>query len=62
MKLFLVPFFRTNHIQHLLYPLESVLDDSIGCAVWFASRGCGILGNTEQVGKAYRSTAKVTEF
>ncbi|XP_063412900.1 asparagine synthetase domain-containing protein 1-like isoform X2 [Mytilus trossulus] len=50
---------RTNHIQHLLYPLESVLDDSIGCAVWFASRGCGILGNTEQVGKAYRSTAKV---
>lgn len=50
---------RSNHIQHLLYPLETVLDDSIGCAVWFASRGCGILGNTEQAGKAYRSTAKV---
>ena len=51
--------FRFNHIQHLLYPLETVLDDSIGCAIWFAARGCGILGNTEQIGKPYKSTAKV---
>ena len=25
--------------RHLLYPLETVLDDSIGCALWFAGRG-----------------------
>jgi len=47
---------RKNNIQPLLYPLNTVLDDSIGCAIWFAARGQGKLslspgsgGNQEQV-------------
>lgn len=31
---------RKNHISDLIYPLQTVLDDSLGCALWFASRGC----------------------
>ncbi|XP_062578607.1 asparagine synthetase domain-containing protein 1-like [Saccostrea cucullata] len=50
---------RAEHIRHLVYPLETVLDDSIGCAVWFAARGEGILGNGEHVGIPYKSSAKV---
>lgn len=34
---------RTRHISHLVSPLNSVLDDSIGCALWFAARGRGHL-------------------
>ncbi|MGH0116205.1 UNVERIFIED_CONTAM: hypothetical protein FKN15_000132 [Acipenser sinensis] len=49
---------RQKTISHLVYPLETVLDDSIGCAVWFASRGTGAaLLNNEM--KEYTSTAKV---
>ncbi len=33
---------RENRIKHLLYPHQTVLDDSIGCALWFASRGKGV--------------------
>ncbi|XP_036320023.1 asparagine synthetase domain-containing protein CG17486-like [Rhagoletis pomonella] len=44
-----------NHIKHLLYPLNTVLDESIGCAFWFASRGKGICS-----GKEYISTARVS--
>ncbi|XP_067677587.1 asparagine synthetase domain-containing protein 1-like isoform X2 [Haliotis asinina] len=51
--------FRSQHVRHLLYPLTSVLDDSIGCAVWFAARGQGILGNGDCEGQEYRSDAKV---
>ncbi|XP_017467008.1 PREDICTED: asparagine synthetase domain-containing protein CG17486-like [Rhagoletis zephyria] len=43
-----------NHIKHLLYPLNTVLDESIGCAFWFASRGKGICS-----GKEYISTARI---
>ncbi|XP_061192721.1 asparagine synthetase domain-containing protein 1-like [Saccostrea echinata] len=50
---------RSEHIRHLVYPLETVLDDSIGCAVWFAARGEGILGNGEHAGMPYKSSAKV---
>jgi len=32
---------RDGVIRHLLYPHQTVLDDSIGCALWFASRGKG---------------------
>jgi len=32
---------RSSHIKHLLHPLHTVLDDSIGCAIWFAARGRG---------------------
>ena len=34
---------RITRILHLIQPLDTVLDDSIGCAVWFASRGAGWL-------------------
>ncbi|XP_047122834.1 asparagine synthetase domain-containing protein 1 isoform X1 [Hydra vulgaris] len=34
---------RKNKIADLVYPLDSVLDDSIGCALWFAARGIGKL-------------------
>ncbi|XP_060533434.1 asparagine synthetase domain-containing protein CG17486 [Cylas formicarius] len=30
---------RNMHIADLVYPLNTVLDDSLGCALWFASRG-----------------------
>lgn len=32
---------RARIIRHLVAPLASVLDDSIGCALWFAGRGQG---------------------
>ena len=34
---------REEHFRHLVHPLRSVLDDSIGCALWFAARGEGLL-------------------
>lgn len=49
---------RRTRICHLVQPLETVLDDSIGCAVWFASRGTGWLVTQEKV-KSYQSGAKV---
>lgn len=30
---------RRDRISDLIYPLNSILDDSLGCALWFASRG-----------------------
>ena len=48
--------YRTQHISHLIYPLNTVLDDSIGCALWFAARGNGSLYST---GTAYESQCKV---
>ncbi|CAH1163744.1 unnamed protein product [Phaedon cochleariae] len=30
---------RSDHIADLIYPLKTILDDSLGCALWFASRG-----------------------
>ncbi|KAJ8305594.1 hypothetical protein KUTeg_016139 [Tegillarca granosa] len=50
---------RSDHVRHLVYPLDTVLDDSIGCAVWFAARGEGILGNGDHIGQPYKSRAKV---
>lgn len=29
---------RSNHITHLIHPLKTILDDSLGCALWFASQ------------------------
>uniref|UniRef100_A0A8C4TTN7 Asparagine synthetase domain-containing protein 1 n=1 Tax=Erpetoichthys calabaricus TaxID=27687 RepID=A0A8C4TTN7_ERPCA len=49
---------REKHICHLVYPLETVLDDSIGCALWFAARGRGTIcanGTSEP----YTSRARV---
>ncbi|CAL4097567.1 unnamed protein product [Meganyctiphanes norvegica] len=45
---------RISVIQHLIAPLGSVLDDSIGCALWFAGRGKG-----ECNGLPYESPARV---
>lgn len=50
--------FRRTRICHLVQPLDTVLDDSIGCAVWFASRGIGWLVTQDEV-KSYQSNAKV---
>ncbi|XP_023288091.1 asparagine synthetase domain-containing protein 1 isoform X2 [Orussus abietinus] len=33
--------YRSSRISDLVYPLRTVLDESLGCAVWFASRGKG---------------------
>ncbi|XP_057275762.1 asparagine synthetase domain-containing protein 1 [Pezoporus wallicus] len=49
---------RQQRINHLIYPLNTVLDDSIGCAIWFASRGEGFISNQGEL-KPYRSPAKV---
>lgn len=49
---------RSTRICHLIQPLDTVLDDSIGCAVWFASRGVGWLVTQDEV-KLYQSSAKV---
>ncbi|KAG8442008.1 hypothetical protein GDO86_010976 [Hymenochirus boettgeri] len=49
---------RNVSISHLVQPLGTVLDDSIGCAVWFASRGRGLLNINEKM-TPYISTAKV---
>ncbi|NWH75599.1 ASND1 protein, partial [Piaya cayana] len=49
---------RQQHINHLIYPLDTVLDDSIGCAIWFASRGEGFINNQGEL-IPYKSPAKV---
>ncbi|XP_017356214.1 asparagine synthetase domain-containing protein 1 [Cebus imitator] len=49
---------RRTRICHLIWPLDTVLDDSIGSAVWFASRGIGQLVAQDGV-KSYQSNAKV---
>ncbi|XP_022105426.1 asparagine synthetase domain-containing protein 1-like isoform X2 [Acanthaster planci] len=51
---------RGERVSDLIYPLQSVMDDSIGCAIWFAARGQGLL--TTETGIAqqpYESPAKV---
>jgi len=40
----------------LILPLTTVLDDSIGCALWFAARGKGLLD-----GMPYTTTARVSK-
>lgn len=49
---------RAKSICHLVHPLGTVLDDSIGCAVWFAARGSGLVSEGIQQ-KQHSSTAKV---
>ncbi|XP_046387904.1 asparagine synthetase domain-containing protein 1 isoform X2 [Ischnura elegans] len=34
---------RQDFISDLIHPLKTVLDDSLGCAMWFAARGFGTL-------------------
>ncbi|XP_072468742.1 asparagine synthetase domain-containing protein 1 [Notamacropus eugenii] len=49
---------RQHRISQLVQPLDTVLDDSIGCAVWFASRGVGCATKEDEM-KPYQSSAKV---
>ncbi|XP_071777775.2 asparagine synthetase domain-containing protein 1 [Centroberyx gerrardi] len=49
---------RQERICHLVHPLETVLDDSIGCAVWFAARGAGFITEDDDQ-KLFTSSAKV---
>uniref|UniRef100_A0A1A7WPW6 Asparagine synthetase domain-containing protein 1 n=1 Tax=Iconisemion striatum TaxID=60296 RepID=A0A1A7WPW6_9TELE len=49
---------RQERICHLVHPLETVLDDSIGCAVWFAARGRGVIQEVEGQ-RPFTSSAKV---
>ena len=53
---------RRERVSHLVYPLCTVLDDSIGCALWFAARGEGVLYHdspTSSPDVCYRSQARV---
>lgn len=43
-------------ITNLIYPLNTILDESLGCALWFASRGRGTLNGTTEM---YTSPARV---
>lgn len=52
---------REERICHLVYPLDTVLDDSIGCAVWFAARGAGIIMEDGDQ-RAFTSSAKVENY
>ncbi|UYV83824.1 ASNSD1 [Cordylochernes scorpioides] len=46
--------FRDKYIKELLYPNKTVLDESIGCACWFAAQGEGLLNGT-----SYRTPSRV---
>lgn len=43
---------RKEKISHLIYPCHTVLDDSIGCSLWFASRGIGMVHNQQYASAA----------
>ncbi|XP_063978293.1 asparagine synthetase domain-containing protein 1 isoform X1 [Diachasmimorpha longicaudata] len=45
-----------TRICHLVYPLRTILDESLGCALWFAARGCGTLVNTNE---SYESPCRI---
>ncbi|GIY76194.1 asparagine synthetase domain-containing protein 1 [Caerostris darwini] len=49
---------RRDVISHLLRPSCTVLDDSIGCAIWFAARGSGIVTEGDDY-ENYNSPARV---
>ncbi|XP_027141064.1 asparagine synthetase domain-containing protein 1 [Larimichthys crocea] len=50
---------REERICHLVHPLDTVLDDSIGCAVWFAARGTGFIMTRGDDQTPFTSSAKV---
>ncbi|TDH07212.1 hypothetical protein EPR50_G00121220 [Perca flavescens] len=50
---------RQERICHLVHPLDTVLDDSIGCAVWFAARGTGFI-TQDRDQRAFTSSARVS--
>ncbi|XP_056292939.1 asparagine synthetase domain-containing protein 1 [Pseudoliparis swirei] len=50
---------RRERVCHLVHPLDTVLDDSIGCAVWFAARGAGFVAAGDGDQRPFTSSAKV---
>ncbi|KAK2588827.1 hypothetical protein KPH14_001698 [Odynerus spinipes] len=48
--------YRSSRIGDLLYPLCTILDESLGCALWFASRATGIISKTNE---EYESPCRV---
>ncbi|KAF4531766.1 hypothetical protein B566_EDAN017134 [Ephemera danica] len=52
---------RQNRIADLIYPRNSVLDDSLGCALWFAARANGTLHhkNCDVPLRDYSSPARI---
>lgn len=48
--------YRTSRICHLLHPLRTILDESLGCAMWFASRAKGVL---YPINEAYESPCRI---
>lgn len=48
--------YRASRISDLLYPLCTILDESLGCAMWFASRAKGIL---YPVDETYESPCRI---
>ena len=55
-----ISYYRADHVKDLVYPLNTVLDDSIGCAIWFASRGQGVIINQSGDMIPYSSPARVS--
>jgi len=55
---------RDDVIADLIYPLNSILDDSLGCALWFAARGKGIKHELHNLTaeENYMSPANVSSF
>lgn len=51
--------FRAVRIADLAYPKQTVLDDSIACAIWFASRGKGTLLDEDGTESAYHSPVRI---
>lgn len=45
-----------KRIAHLVYPLNSVLDESLGSVLWFGARGCGKVDDID-----YDSNCRVSE-
>ena len=54
---------RNERINSLLFPLETVLDDSIGCAIWFASKADGTIfedkNGSIKTSRHYQSPSRV---
>lgn len=51
---------REKHIRYLAKPLNTVLDDSIACAIWFAAQGHGFcMQDINDISANYKSRARV---
>ncbi|XP_019883594.1 asparagine synthetase domain-containing protein 1 isoform X3 [Camponotus floridanus] len=48
--------YRASQISDLLHPLSTILDESLGCAMWFASRAKGVLYPVDEM---YESPCRI---